>query len=218
EWPSTAGAKFNISKTEMIPIGRIEHRDRVRATRFVNGIGGTMIPAHVKIAAEGEPIRTLGAWVGNGVEQVETWSRTIEKIDAALDQWELGHPTMEGRRLIVLMVVGGMTQYMATVQGMPADVEEKLEKRVRSFLWAEKRGVAVNKETVYAPADRGVLDIVARNEAIAVTWLKTYLSFGPKRPLWCFVADEILAKRTIRTNLNVDEAMRLNSYLQSWAP
>jgi hypothetical protein len=32
---------------------------------------------------------------------------------------------MEGRRLIVMMVVGGMTQYMATVQGMPADIEER---------------------------------------------------------------------------------------------
>ncbi|KAJ7029728.1 hypothetical protein C8F04DRAFT_962562 [Mycena alexandri] len=205
----------------MIPISRIDHRDRVRVARFVNGIGGTPIPGHIKIAMEGEPIRTLGAWVGNGVDQVEMWSRTLEKIDATLDQWELGHPSMEGHRLIVMMVVGGMTQYLATVQGMPADVEARLEKRVRSFLWAEKRGVAVNKETVYAPAEMGgknLLDIIARNEAITVTWLKTYLSLGPKRPLWCFVADEILAKGAVRTSLNVAEAMRLNSYLQSWLP
>ncbi|KAJ7655667.1 hypothetical protein DFH06DRAFT_992441, partial [Mycena polygramma] len=212
---------FNIAKTEMIPIGKIDHRDRVRATRFINGLQGTPIPEHIKIAAEGEPIRTLGAWVGNGVEQVETWSRTLEKIDAALDRWELGHPSMEGRRLIILMVVGGMTQYMATVQGMPEDVELKLEQRVRSFLWAEKNQVTVNKETVYAPSDIGgknLLDIVARNEARAITWLKTYLSFGPNRPLWCFVADEILAKRVVDADLNVDEAMRINAYLQSWAP
>jgi hypothetical protein len=98
---------------------------------------------------------------------------------------------MEGRRLIVLMVVGGMTQYLATVQGMPKEVEKRLEKRVRKFLWAEKTNVTVNKETVYAPAEMGgknLLDIVTRNEAIAVTWLKTYLSFGPDRPLWCFGA------------------------------
>ncbi|KAJ7671503.1 hypothetical protein DFH06DRAFT_980205 [Mycena polygramma] len=104
---------------------------------------------------------------------------------------------------------------------MPDDVEKKLEQRVRNFLWAEKSQVTVNKETVYAPSDIGgknLLDIVARNEAIAVTWLKTYLSFGPNRPLWCFVADEILAKRAVDADLNVDEAMRINAYLQSWAP
>ncbi|KAJ7037136.1 hypothetical protein C8F04DRAFT_953119, partial [Mycena alexandri] len=221
EWCIAAGAKFNIAKTEMIPIGTPDHRDRVRANRFVNGLGGTLIPDHIKIAQEGEPIRTLGAWVGNGVDQVDTWSRTLEKIDAALDRWELGHPTMEGRRLIILMVVGGMTQYLATVQGMPEDVEHRLERRVQEFLWAEKVRVSVNKETVYAPADIGgkdLLDIVARNEAIAVMWLKTYLSFGPDRPLWCFVADEILAKKAVLTDFNVDEAMRVNAYLQSWTP
>ncbi|KAJ7342965.1 hypothetical protein DFH08DRAFT_626431, partial [Mycena albidolilacea] len=37
EWHIASGAKFNIGKTEMIPIGSINHRDRVRATRFVNG-------------------------------------------------------------------------------------------------------------------------------------------------------------------------------------
>jgi hypothetical protein len=204
----------------MIPIGNIAHRDRVRANRFVNGLEGTLIPEHIKIATEGEPIRTLGAWVGNGVEQVDTWSRTIQKIDAALDQWELGHPSMEGRRLILMMVVGGMTQYLATVQGMPEEVEECLDRKIRSFLWADKSQATVNKETVHAPLDVGgknLLDIIAQNEAIAVTWLKTYLSFGPDRPLWCFVADKILANKVVGADMNVDEAMRINTYLQSWA-
>jgi hypothetical protein len=113
EWYIASGAKLNIRKTEMIPIGSIDHRDRVRANRFINGLNGTPIPDHIKIAAEREPIRTLGAWVGNNVDQVSTWARTLEKIDAALAMWELGKPTMVGRHLIVLMVVGGMTQYLA---------------------------------------------------------------------------------------------------------
>jgi hypothetical protein len=148
-------------------------------------------------------------------------SRTIQKIDAALDRWELGHPSMEGRRLIVMMVVGGMTQYLATVQGMPEEVEERLDRRIRSFLWADKSQATVNKETVHAPSDVGgknLLDLIARNEAIALTWLKTYLSFGLERPLWCFVADEILANKVVGADTNVDEAMRINAYLQSWAP
>ncbi|KAJ7032530.1 hypothetical protein C8F04DRAFT_946534, partial [Mycena alexandri] len=119
------------------------------------------------------------------------------------------------------MVVGGMTQYLATVQGMPKEVEKRLEKRVRKFLWAEKTSVTVNQETVYAPTEVGgknLLDIVARNEAITVTWLKTYLNFGPDRPLWCFVADEILAKKGSSDYRTVKEEMRMNAYLQSWAP
>jgi hypothetical protein len=72
EWCTASGAKFNIQKTEIIPIGKIHHRERVCETHFVGGIGGTKIAEHIKIAKEGEPIRTLGAWVGNGIHQVST--------------------------------------------------------------------------------------------------------------------------------------------------
>ncbi|KAJ6537174.1 hypothetical protein B0H19DRAFT_962629, partial [Mycena capillaripes] len=49
-------------------------------------------------------------------------------------------------------------------------------------------------------------------------WLKSYLSFGDDRPLWGFVADEILAKGALAEDLNIDEALRHNMYLQSWRP
>ncbi|KAJ7288715.1 hypothetical protein C8J57DRAFT_1494988 [Mycena rebaudengoi] len=205
----------------MIPIGKITHRDNVRETHCVNGVDGTSIPAHVKIAVEGEPIRTLGAWVGNNVEQVDTWSKTLEMIEAALEQWDLGHPAMEGRRLIVLMVVGGMAQYLTEVQGMPKEVEEKLEKRIRSFVWAEKKKVTINKETGYAPAEEGrknLPDIVARNEAISITWLRAYLTFGEKRPMWAFVTDEIMSAKALGTAHNVEKALCSCPYLQSWRP
>jgi hypothetical protein len=68
---------------------------------------------------------------------------------------------------------------------MPEEVEERLDRRIRNFLWASKSQATVNRETVHAPSDVGgknLLDIIARNEAIAVTWLKTYL-IGPDRPL-----------------------------------
>jgi hypothetical protein len=78
--------KFNIGKTEIIHTGKINPRDRVRATRFVNGMHGTLIPEHIKIAAEREPIRTLGAWVGNGVEKIGTWSRTSIYLSSRMSQ------------------------------------------------------------------------------------------------------------------------------------
>ncbi|KAJ7249742.1 hypothetical protein B0H12DRAFT_992899, partial [Mycena haematopus] len=134
--------------------------------------------------------------------------------------WEKGHPTMEGRRLIIMMVVGGMTQYLAKVQGMPPEIEKKLERRIRAFLWNDKTLIAVNKETVYAPIDMGgrnLLDIVARNEAITATWLKSYLDFGPSRPLWGFAADEYLSlNMQPSSELVVDKNLRTCVFLQAW--
>ncbi|KAJ7044018.1 hypothetical protein C8F04DRAFT_942895, partial [Mycena alexandri] len=119
------------------------------------------------------------------------------------------------------MVVGGMTQYLAKVQGMPKDVEERIEKRIRRFLWAEKTNVTVNKETIYAPKDMGgrnLLDIVARNEAVSITWLKAYLTFGKDRPLWAYVTDEILSIKALGSAKHVEETLRTCPYLQTWRP
>ena len=64
-----------------------------------------------------------------------------------------------------------MTQYFAKVQGMPKIVEQKLEKRIRSFFWANKTKTTINSQTIYAPKEFGgfnLLDIEARNEAIGL--------------------------------------------------
>ncbi|KAJ6582044.1 hypothetical protein B0H19DRAFT_866576, partial [Mycena capillaripes] len=79
--------------------------------------------------------------------------------------------------------------------------------------------VTINKETIYAPADQGgrnLLDLMAPNEAITITWLKSYLIFGEDRLLWAFVADEILSRNARAEDLTVDEALRRNMYPQSW--
>ena len=219
EWCLAAGAKFNINKTEIIPIGSQAHRDRVRTHRYINGRDGTKIPDHIKIAKEGEPVRSLGALIGNNIGQIEPWSKVLEKIDAALDRWGRGKPTMEGRRLIILMVIGAMTQFLAKVQGMPKEVTLRLEKRARKFLWAEKEKVRINQETIHAPFEQGgryLLDIASRNEVIAVMWLKSYLNFGPKRPDWAYVADSIVALNSPTSQRGIDKGIKINPFLQSW--
>ena len=44
DWCIPSGAKFNISKTEVIPIGTPNHRAAVLQTRYLNGINGSQIP------------------------------------------------------------------------------------------------------------------------------------------------------------------------------
>ncbi|KAJ7028382.1 hypothetical protein C8F04DRAFT_964160, partial [Mycena alexandri] len=114
----------------------------------------------------------------------------------------------------------GMTQYLAKVQGMPPSVETKLERRIQNFLWDDKKTVLINKETVYAPIEMGaqnLLDIIARNKAITTTWLKSFLDFGPSRPLWAFATDEYMALNLIGTdNKVVDATLRPSVFLQAW--
>ncbi|THU75665.1 hypothetical protein K435DRAFT_706713 [Dendrothele bispora CBS 962.96] len=102
---------------------------------------------------------------------------------------------------------------------MPKSIEKLVTKRVQNFIWAEKEKNPVNKELVYSPIEIGgwkVLNIEARNRAIDIIWVKSYLKFGNDCPLWAKVADAILAHYTPKSEDGVDKRCRINPILQSW--
>jgi len=117
------------------------------------------------------------------------------------------------------MVVGGMTQYLAQVQGMPKGAEKKLEKRIRKFIWGEKTKSPINIDILYAPikmGGRGLLDIKSRNEAIDLMWLKSYLKFNNDRPLWTLVADALMAINLPQSESSSNRETKQSVFLQSW--
>jgi ribonuclease HI len=47
-------------------------------------------------------------------------------------------------------------------------------------------------------------------------WLKSYLEFGPNRPLWAQVADAIMAKLTPQRESRINITLKNNVFLQNW--
>ena len=93
-WCQASGAKFNIDKTEIIPIGTLEHRNRVIASRKLNPQDQTTLNARIRIAEDGEATRSLGAWIGNKVNNITPWEPIIDKIHKNLTFWNKSHPTL----------------------------------------------------------------------------------------------------------------------------
>ncbi|KAJ7506054.1 hypothetical protein B0H11DRAFT_1974642 [Mycena galericulata] len=76
------------------------------------------------------------------------------------------------------MVIGGKTQYLTRVQGMPRQIEER--------------------QTMCLPLNQGgkqILDIQSRNEAIDLWNLKEFLRQGDERANWPFFAEHTIIKR-----------------------
>ncbi|KAH9852908.1 hypothetical protein C2E23DRAFT_690728, partial [Lenzites betulinus] len=134
KWCEGSRAKFNGPKTVIIPIGPTSSRDRLRKERSMVD-GGPPLPPEVKILEEGEGTRVLGAWIGPAYDDCGPWARVTETIKSNLERWERRNPTLKGRQVIVNMELGGRTQYLARVQGMPSAVEAHLEKLGSRFLW-----------------------------------------------------------------------------------
>ena len=130
-WCESSGVRFNNLKTEVIPLGSKTYRDSVRLHRTVSGLPGTdVIASRIHIADDGEPVRILGAWVGYNVSQLGVWSPIIQKIANFLTRWGRCHPSLLGKRHIVQMGPGGISQYLTKVQGMPREVEDQIVKLI----------------------------------------------------------------------------------------
>ncbi|KZV80057.1 hypothetical protein EXIGLDRAFT_560163, partial [Exidia glandulosa HHB12029] len=134
-WCLASGAKFNIHKTEVIPIGTATFRASVIRDRRMDA-STAPFPPGTKIALQGEATRLLGAHIGNGIDQQGTWVTIKESIRKTLKRWNERPLPLTTKCLIVQFVVGGKTQYLAMVQGMPKEVEAELSELILDFVWS----------------------------------------------------------------------------------
>ncbi|KAI0818753.1 hypothetical protein BC629DRAFT_1579259 [Irpex lacteus] len=199
-WCLASQAKFNKDKTIAIPIGHANYRSGVIETRALTP-GTTPLPMDVALIPDGEATRQLGAWVGNKTNAETPWTPILEKINMTLHRWNKYKPTLKGKRLIVQMIVAGMTQYLTKVQGMPKTTENTVKITIRDFIWNGAKVPPVNMETLCQPVQKGgikLLDMQSRNEAIELTWLATYLRRDNERPTH--------GKRALTTHQNSQNA------------
>jgi len=176
------------------------------------------IPNTIHIAKDGKSIQILGAWLRNDTLNTTPWSPIVEKVETALARWDNAKPTIEGRKLLVQMIVGGFTQYLMQVQQMPKKIEKQLQKIAHTFIWSDKKS-PVKEDMLLAPNNiggQGLLDIQARNEAIQLMWLKSYLNLGPSHVPWADYADAIMMMNIPKTEKNIKPEMPKNIFLQTW--
>jgi hypothetical protein len=114
------------------------------------------------------------------------------------------------------MLVGDRSQYLTRVHGMPKDIEETLTTLIHVFLWDGERA-RISDNTMFSSVTRGgkqILNLAARNEAIDLWNLQSYLVQGPLRAYWCYFVDFILAKWLETRYLNFRPGQILNVFLQ----
>ncbi|KAF8220178.1 hypothetical protein L208DRAFT_1159287, partial [Tricholoma matsutake] len=86
------------------------------------------------------------------------------------------------------------------------------------FIWSDKKS-PVKEDMLLAPKDiggRGLLDIQARNEAIQLMWLESYLNLDSSHTPWAEYADAIMMMNIPKTEKNIKPEMRTNILLQTW--
>ena len=95
KWYKISGAKFNIEKSEIIPLGNKTQCDESIRSRRLNP-SCLEIPSHIHIARDDKPVRILRAWLGNEINQVTTWAPILENCQKHLKRWGASKHSLEG--------------------------------------------------------------------------------------------------------------------------
>jgi hypothetical protein len=96
KWQVAVGAKFNEVKMQIIPIGSPNYRSSVIRSRRTNSLHDPLEP-HLKIVDDSNPVRILGAWLGNKMNDLAVGQPQLDKIDRSLKRWDKMNPSLIGR-------------------------------------------------------------------------------------------------------------------------
>ncbi|KAJ7054859.1 hypothetical protein C8F01DRAFT_994952, partial [Mycena amicta] len=113
-----------------------------------------------------------------------------------------------------------MSQYRAQTDTLADDVVKCLTKMVSDFM-NEGKGPLIARAVLEAPIAGGgkkLINLRARNEAINVMKLKTYLNLDMHtRAKWAFFADQIFANHRVKNSPMRPDAVYI-PFLQHWLP
>jgi len=108
--------RFNSLKTEIILIGTEDFWEELIKSREYNE---WKIDDKIHIAQEGEAVRILGSWQGNGINIQAQWNRITERQACTMKLWSLLYLSVAGRVLIVKALVISLAYYLMTVNRIP---------------------------------------------------------------------------------------------------
>lgn len=161
------GAKFNVEKTEILPLGKTPEEP-------IPGLD-------LKITTEGNMIRHIGCPVGNNPNTAEVW-RTIEnKMVRIRDELRIQNQTIKGKALIMQSLVGSQIWFLANHIKLPKRQMDSFETILKKGVFPER--VRVKYDIIALPTKEGGLGMPSVRAKIQCIHLKWITRFVEKKHL-----------------------------------
>ncbi|KAF9495484.1 hypothetical protein BDN71DRAFT_1391327 [Pleurotus eryngii] len=111
DWCQALRVKFNIAKTEIIPIGTPEYRKCVADKYRIGPLPKETLMA-TNITQYGDSTCLLDVKIENKIDGQKAWSNVVTKVKTSLDRWAASRPMLKGKRLIAQLALAAQTQYL----------------------------------------------------------------------------------------------------------
>ena len=115
------GLKINLTKSELIPMGRAENLDELA---LILGCKVGVLPTTYLGLPFGAPFNSLVVWAG-----VE------ERLHKRLVLWKRQYISKRGRLTLIRITLSSLPIYFLSLFWMPRILQLRLEKIQRDFLW-----------------------------------------------------------------------------------
>ena len=131
-WRTVSGAKFNIEKTKIIPVGFATHRREVIKARKIIQPRPHPTPRSYpnRKRRGGSPNDGHGAVPSRKPNPIATLSSTKSKRALKLKI----RPTTEGKSQIIQATVGGLTRLLTQTHDMPKHMEDALDNIINDYM------------------------------------------------------------------------------------
>ena len=124
------------------------------------------------------PTTYLGMPLGHNHKELEIWDGIIEKTEKKLANWKARYISLGGRVTLINSVLDSLPTYVMSLFPMPSNVEERLDKLRRDFLWKgnkEGKGLHLVKwqtaQLHKQSGGLGIRNLGLQNRSLLSKWL-----------------------------------------------
>ena len=210
-YEKASGAKANVSKTEILPIGPNTHSE------------ANKLRTDVRILPYEQEVKLLGVMISNTDHNELVWNRLIQKIYAVLQKWSCVKLSIKGKILLSKTVLVPILLFQAKFSTIPTKTLKLIERIIWNYIKTNDSRM-VSLETALLPYELGGLEapnLDAIIKAARISWIKNLLD--PENPAeWKLMALHELDKisKTPDMGINVllhPKLLPKNKNLDFWA-
>ena len=118
--------KFNLDKTDVLPVGSNRHKAAARENRV-------RLPG-AYILAPGSPLRILGVWVRCRKQASPRWTQILAHTKSLISQWTAIGASVLNRVLITKLLMQSRCYYLLDGNGIPLPMLTKLSNTINRFV------------------------------------------------------------------------------------
>ena len=120
------GCKFNLDKTDVLPVGSDAHKE-------ANWANGVPLPG-AYILVPGSPLRILGVWIGCQKQASPRWAQILTHTKKLIGQWNAIGTSVQNRVLIAKLLMQSQCYYLLDGNGIPPKTLTKLSNLINRFV------------------------------------------------------------------------------------